>query len=76
MTEDISDALGTVSNQDLPVISTEFMDIYLLLAHLHETGQNLATCYFKRPTKSKSLILQFSCLDVHLLQDINLSYIF
>jgi hypothetical protein len=35
MTEDISYHLGTVSSYDLPVISIEFMDIYLLLAHLH-----------------------------------------
>jgi hypothetical protein len=47
MAEDIGDPLGTVSNQDLPVISAEFMDIYLLLAHLHKTEQNLATCHFK-----------------------------
>jgi hypothetical protein len=42
MTEDICNPLRTVSNEDLSVISTDFMNVYLLLAYLHQISGNLA----------------------------------
>jgi len=48
MTEDICNHLCTVSDEDLSVISTDFMNVYLLLAHLHKTNGDLAMYIFKK----------------------------
>jgi len=49
MTEDICNPLCTVSDEDLSVISTDFMNVYLLLAYLHQTNGNLAMHILKKP---------------------------
>lgn len=49
MTEDICNHLCTVSGEDLSVISTDFVNVDLLLAYLHKTNRNLAMHIFKKP---------------------------
>ena len=49
MTEDICNHLRTVSDEDLSVISTDFMNVYLLLAYLHKTNGHLAMHISKKP---------------------------
>ena len=48
MTEDICNPLCALSGEDLSVISTDFMNVYLFLTHLHQTNGNSEMHIFKK----------------------------